>query len=75
MTLHENKLATKMQMFLNYEDSKLSPDGHNLREEQQKAKDLKVPTACKVLQAHHDQWHHHQGTEQDLSQTVDFQIK
>lgn len=55
MTLHENKLATKMQMFLNYEDSKLSPDGHNLREEQQKAKDLKVPTACKVLQAHHDQ--------------------
>lgn len=29
-----------MRMFLNYEDIKLSPDGHNLREEQQKPKDL-----------------------------------
>lgn len=51
------------------------PNGHNLREEQQKAKDLQVPTASEVLQAHHDQWHHHQGPKQDLSQTVDFQVK
>lgn len=57
------------------EEFEIAPNGHNLREEQQKAKDLQVPTSSKVLQAHHDQWHHHQGPEQDLSQTVDFQIK
>lgn len=53
----------------------IAPNGHNLREEQQEAENLQVPTASKVLQAHHDQRHHHQGPEQDLSQTVDFQVK
>lgn len=53
----------------------VAPNGHNLREEQQKAKNLQVPTSSKVLQADHDQRHHHQGPEQDLSQTIDFQVK
>lgn len=53
----------------------LAPDGHDVREEQQEAENLEVPTAGEVLEGHHDQWHHHEGPEQDLSQTVDFQVK
>ena len=53
----------------------MAPDRHNVREEQQEANDLEVPTAGKVLQGHHDQWHHHKGPKQDLGQTVHFQVK
>ncbi len=34
---------------------KVAPNGHNVREEHQEAKDLEVPTAREVLERHHDQ--------------------
>lgn len=52
-----------------------SPNGDNLREEQQEAKDLEVPTAGEVLQSYHDQGDHHQGPKQDLGQTVHLQVE
>lgn len=64
-----------MQVTLCDEGVKFAPNGHDLREEQQEAKDLEVPTAGKVLQSHHDQRDHHQGTKQDLGQTVHLQVK
>lgn len=33
----------------------LAPDGHDVREEQQEAENLEVPTAGEVLEGHHDQ--------------------
>lgn len=52
-----------------------SPDGNDVREEQQESDDLQVPTACKVLKGHHDQGHHHQSPKEDLGETVHLQIK
>lgn len=46
-----------------------------MREKQQEAEYLEVPTSSEVLEGHHNQWHHHQGPKQDLSQTVHFQVK
>lgn len=54
---------------------KPSPDGHYVGKEQQEAEDLKVPAASEVLQSHHDQRDHHQSSEQNLGQAVNFQVK
>lgn len=51
------------------------PDGHDVGEQEKEPEDLEVPTARKVLESDHDQRHHHQGPEQDLSQTVHLQVE
>lgn len=60
--------------FTNNENT-LLPDRDDVGEEQKEAEDLEIPATSKVLQSHHDQWHHHQSAKQDLRQTVHFQVK
>lgn len=47
-------------------ENKASPDRNYVGKEQQEAEDLKVPAASEMLQGHHDQRNHHQGSEQNL---------
>lgn len=51
------------------------PDGNDVGKQEEEADDLEVPTAGKVLKGDHDQRHHHQGTEEDLGEAVDFQVE
>lgn len=67
--------TNEMQATLRKDGVTFAPNGHDLREEQQEAKDLEVPTASEVLQSHHDQRDHHQGPKQDLGQTVHLQVE
>lgn len=60
---------------LDFTDKENKPDRDDVGEEQKEAEDLEIPATSEVLQSHHDQWHHHQSTKQDLRQTVHFQVK